>query len=94
MIDTEQMQHRGVQIVRMHWLFHCRQTEFIRGSVCDPPFESAAGEQRRKAANIVVTALVDAELTRALDHRRTAEFTGNNQDGLIEKPSRPKIAHQ
>jgi len=35
MIETEQMQHRGVQIVRMHWLFHCRQTEFIRGSVCD-----------------------------------------------------------
>ena len=44
-IDTEQMQHRGMQIANREFVLDRRVSEFVGAAVCHPAFHPGAAQQ-------------------------------------------------
>src|SRR5437867_3193064 len=58
MIEPEQMQNRGLQIVHVDRLVDNLETEFIRLPVSQACFDTTAGENNSEAVDVVVATVV------------------------------------
>jgi hypothetical protein len=76
-IESQEMQNRGVKIMNMDGVFNGFETEIIRGAVDVPTFNAATGEPHGKTIVVVISAVhfpsVGTSLWQ-LDRRRSPEF--------------------
>ena len=88
MIDAQQMQHRGVQIVDIAPIFDDFITVLVRGAVNCAALDSAAGQPHREPERIVVPAV------RALGERSSAKFAGPHDKCFVQQSARLQIFQQ
>ena len=87
-IEAHQVQHGGVQVVDVDFLFHGREAAFVGGSVDVASLGAAAGQPHGEAVVVVVAAVDLARVgpfLRQLDGRRAAEFAAANHQSLVEQ---------
>src|SRR5271166_5926600 len=56
MIEPEELEHRGVQVVDMNFAFDRLKTEFIGLAMGVPPLDAAAGQNGRESAVVMTSA--------------------------------------
>ena len=57
MVETHQMQNRGVQVVNVNLFFNRSKTEFVRRSVRHSAFDTASGQPDCKSVVIVISTI-------------------------------------
>jgi hypothetical protein len=90
-IETEQREQRGVQIVNVDGFFRGFEPEFIGGAMNGAALYAATGKPHRESVMVVVAAVLDVGVGGArcgdLDGRSASEFAApNNQRVLKQTP--------
>ena len=88
MIDAEQVQHGGVQVMYRADAFDGMVAVFVGGTVGRSRLDPTARQPEAEAERIVVPAV------RALHERRPAEFTGKDYQGLVEQSPRLEVLQE
>ena len=86
MIDPEQMQGSGVQIVTVSWLFGSFKSYSITASIAQTTSYSATGHPCGERARIVVSALLGA-----LHKWLPTELAGADDQGRLKESSRFEV---
>ena len=92
MVEAEQVQDRGVQVVHRADVFDGVHAEFVGRAVDRAPFDSAAGQPDREAFGVMVAAVAAGGV------RRAAELAGPDDQRFVEQAAgfqswiRPAIA--
>src|SRR5438067_9501613 len=73
MIEAEQMQNRGLQIVNVNRLLDDVKPQLVSLTIGDAGFHSAAGQPHRESLGMMIAAELAAEGRVCFDHRRAAE---------------------
>ena len=93
MVEAQEVQNRGVQVVDVDGLLDGRVAELVGGAVDLAALDAAAGEPDRKAPVVVVAA--HARLAaRELDGRRAAELAAADHQRLLEQPALLEVGQQ
>ena len=87
-VDAEQCEHGGVQVVDVDFVFDGSEAEFVGRADDLATANATAREPCRVAVGIVVAALI------ALHHGRAAEFTGPGDERRVEQPALCQIGQQ
>ena len=87
-IESEQLEHGGVQIVDMHFILSCGKSDFVGCANGFASFDAAAGHPGAKAIRIVVSSLF------ALHLRSASELAGGNNQGAFQQASLFEVADQ
>lgn len=58
-VDAEEVEHGGVEVVPVHWLFDCFVTDVVGRAVREAMLKACAGEPDSEAVLIVVAAGAD-----------------------------------
>ncbi len=82
MVQTEQFQDRGVQVVDMDAVFHGTETEFVRGPDDLASLDAAAGQPGGEAVGIVIAAGALVGVA-AVCNRRSAELAAPNHERVV-----------
>src|SRR5215831_11407008 len=77
-IDTQQVQHGGVEIMNAHWILHSGVTELVGRSVADALLKAATSQQKRETLDVVVAPATP------LRHRGATELATPNDERLVE----------
>jgi hypothetical protein len=78
-IETEDVEDRGVKIINCGDSFHGLVAEFISRTIAERSFYSGSGQPGGEAVGIMITT------TRALlESRHTAEFGAENDESVVE----------
>ena len=85
MIEADQMQDGGVQVVDVDFLFHGGAAELVGGAVDDAALDAAAGQPHREALAVVIAALA------ALRRQRAAELAALDHQHLSDQAARLQI---
>src|SRR6266542_4519252 len=88
-VQAEQVQQRGVQVVDMHWIGHHVETKIVGLPVDVARLHAAAGQPEAITAVVVVAAVVAA-----LHHRRPAELAAPDNERIVQQPARLQLGHQ
>ena len=91
MIDPEEVEHGGMEIVDVDLVDNGIVAEFISLPVGGASLDSAAGQPHREPLHMVVPA--DLALI-GLRHWRPAEFSAPDDQGVIEHTAVLEIPHQ
>ena len=91
MIDTEQVQRRGVQIVHGYLVLDHVVAVFIGRAVNRSAFDSASREPHRETVRMVIP---PETVARSLRCRRAAEFSSPDHQCLVEQPARLQVLQQ
>ena len=89
-IETQQVQHRGVQVVDVNRVLNRAKAEFIRGPSGLAATNSGPREPHRKTVPVVVT----PGLADAFTGGRAAEFTAPYEKGFIPKTPLLEVCYQ
>ena len=89
-IDAEQVQCGGMEIVRVGGIHRCLPAQFIRGTVASAALNTSAGHPCGESAGIVVAAFAVVALSDGL----AAEFGGADYQRFIKQPTRLEILEQ
>lgn len=84
-VQSQQVQNRGMQIMDMHLIAGGVETEVIGGAVTEPCFHSAAGHPIRERMRIVVASIV------SLGRRRSSELGAPNEQRIFQQASQLQI---
>lgn len=88
-IESEQMQDRGVEVVDMDWVLDSVEPKVI-GFAVDPAFfQSTAGHPNAEGSVVVVSTIIAT-----LDHRRASEFASPDHEGVFEQSESFEILDQ
>src|SRR5436190_23395003 len=79
-IDAEQMEQRGVQVMDFSFAVDGFVAEFVCLAVGESGADAAAGEPKSKSIGIMITAV------RTLGERRAAKFARPNHQCRLPKP--------
>ncbi len=96
-VESQAMQHRGVQVVDVHRFLLGFETEFIGRAVNVSATYSTARHPHREPMVIVVAAVHLAcvcSLFRQFDHRGPAELTAPQHQRFIQKTALFEISQQ
>lgn len=77
-VDSEQVEERGVEVVHMDFVFGCIETEVIGGPVTESGLNSCAGQPPREGMGIVIASVV------TLGGWCPAEFAAPEDQGIVE----------
>ena len=77
-VEAEQMQHRGVQIVQVDFVVDRKVTVVVGRVILEARLHAAAGQSNRVAMRVVVAAIV------ALRGGRAAEFAAPEHERIIQ----------
>ena len=88
MVESHQVQNRGVEVVDMDAVFHRRATEFVRRSVAEAAFDSATGEPVGVAIVIMVAAFG------AFRGGGAAELATPDDERVVKEPSGLEIVDE
>ena len=58
MVDAQQMEHGGLEVVNMHGILHNIIAEIIRLAIGDPGFYAPSGHPYSKTSRMVVTSVI------------------------------------
>ena len=78
MIDAEEMEERGLQVMHMDRVFHRAVPEFVGGTVGHAAPDSAAGEEKREPEDMMVPA-------GPLSHGGAPELAAPDDEGVLEE---------
>ena len=78
-IDTQQMEHVGMQVVHGQFVFNHPVAVFVGGAVNGPPFNASAGHPQAESLGIVIAAVG------ALGKWGASEFSTEDQEGALQK---------
>ena len=78
MVDAKEVEHGGVEVVDLHFVFDGFVSPFVGRAVGHPGFYAAAGEPSGEAEGVVVAAVP------SLSEGCSAEFTRPDDEGLLE----------
>ena len=85
-VDTQLVQHGCMQVTDGHRILQNVVAEVVRLAVRYSPLDATAGQPDRKAAGMVIAAVVVAlQLPLAVD--RATEFTGEDHHRVVEQPA-------
>src|SRR5262245_43502075 len=85
MLQAEQVQDRGLQVVRVNRIFADVEAQLVRGAVCHAALEATAARENRKRERVVVAAQIGAVGSAAFAEWRSSELAGPDDDGLIKQ---------
>ena len=91
MVDPEAMQCGGMKIVHGNSARGGVKTELVGGTMGDPSPDSAAGHPEGESVRVMITA---PGFAGALNHRRAADFTSPDDEGLFEQASLLEVSNQ
>lgn len=80
MIEAEQVQCRGVEIVAIGRVFSCFETEVVGAAIGGATLNAAAGHPGRESSGVVVAAFACA-----LRGGLTSELAGANDERAVEQ---------
>ena len=83
-VDAEQVQHRGVEVVNAHRVLRDPVAEVVGGAVGDAPLDATAGQPDREGLHVVVAAV-------ALRHRRAAKLRAEDDERVVEHAAAGEI---
>ena len=83
-IEAEEMQDRGMQIVDVNFAFGGEETEIVCRAVANAGFDAAPGHPNGIAVRMMIAADF-GWLEIALHHWRAAEFAAPNDERFVEK---------
>ena len=86
MIETHEVQDRGMQIMKMNFILDCIIAVLVRLAVLDAGLETAAAEPLSHRVRVVI-----ASVTTTLANRCTTEFSAPPYDRVIEQTSATEI---
>ena len=86
-VDAEQVQHRGVQVVDVDDVLDGVVAELVGRAVGDAALDAAAGQPDREALDVVVAAV-------ALGHRRAAELAAPDDQRVVEHAALLQVLDQ
>src|SRR4051812_7764360 len=89
MINAEQVQQRGVQVVNRDLVFDGVKAVFVGRAVHDATFDAAASQPDGKAVGTMVTARRGSLL-----NGRATEFAGPHYERLIEQATALEVLEQ
>jgi hypothetical protein len=93
MVETEQLQHRGMKVMDVDRIFHDVVTEIVRLTVDLPPFGASAGHPHTEATGMVIaTVIFLAQLALRID--RPAKLASPNDQRVVKKPTLLQIFDQ
>ena len=81
-VETEQVENGGVEIVDVDFIFDGVEAEFVGFAVLDTAFDAAAGHPHGEGIRVVVAAIAAT-----LDHRSATEFSAPDDESFIEQPA-------
>ena len=81
MINAQQVEHRGMQVMDMHRMVFSKISKGIGRSIDGALPHPCSGHPHREAVRMVVTAVC---FSGALRDRGAAEFTSPNHQGIVE----------
>ena len=94
MVNSEQMQNRGLEIVDVDFVVNGIKADIIGGSVGDTGFNASSSHPSGKGVGVMVTTPCFAVLHVALEERSTTEFATPDDEGFIEHTALLKIADE
>jgi len=96
-IEPQQPQQRGVEVVNVNLLFYRLKSELVSSSVYVTPAHSAASEPHAKAVMVMVASVDLARVRtgrREFHCRRAAEFSTPNHQRFVEHAALLQIGQQ
>src|SRR5438552_6035985 len=78
MLDTQQPEHGGVEVVHVHRVLDRRVTQFVSRAVNEAGFDPTAAQPDAESGVVVVSTVA------ALAHGRASEFTRPNDERVFE----------
>jgi hypothetical protein len=93
-IQAQQVENRGVEVMHMHPIFGRLHSQFIGGSVDHPAFDPATGEEHRKAGRMMIAPNLPGTLLVRLGEWGTSKFSAPYHEGIVEQATRFQIADQ
>ena len=88
-VEAEQVQHRGVQVVDVDPVLDDVEAEVVGLAERDARLDPAAGQPHREGVRVVVAAVVAP-----LDHRRAAELAAPDDQRVVEQPALLQVLDQ
>src|SRR5690606_21482186 len=87
-IESQQMQHGGMQVVDGHRVLDRAEAELVSRPVNRPSLNSTTSHPQGKAPVVVITSLAGARAVLSqLDRRRSPELAGAQNERLVEQPA-------
>ena len=85
MVDTQQVEHGGVEVVDVDLVLYGEEAIVVGGAVLDPGFHAAAGEDGGESVGVMVAAVG------ALGNRGSTEFAADDDEGVLEQSARLEV---
>ena len=94
MVNSEQMQDRGLEVVDVDFVVNGIKADIIGSSVGDAGFNASSSHPSGKGVGVMVTTPAFAVLHVALEKRSTTEFAAPDDEGFIEHAALLEIADE
>ena len=88
MVESEQMQHRGVKVVEVNLVLHRIIAVFVCGAVADSRFDATSSQEHCQGVGVVVSAVI------ALCDRGAAEFSAPEHQCVFQKTTLLEVTDQ
>ena len=83
-INAEEIQHRGVQVMHVNHVLHRVVAQFVSVAVAETALDRTSGHPHRKALDVVIASGRSAA---PLRHRRPPELAAEHDQGIFEQPA-------
>lgn len=87
-VESQQMQDRGMQVVQMNFVLHRVIAVFVGGAVAKPSLYASAGEEHRVALRVMVSAVA------ALGGRRASKFATPDNERVLKQSAAFQVVQQ
>ena len=93
-IEAQQVQDRGLQIVDVDFVFHDAEAQFVGLAVMQAGLHAAAGHPHRETIGVVIAAKNVAARGAAFAERRAAELAAADDQRVVEQAALLQISDQ
>src|SRR5438046_3137615 len=94
MIESEQVQDGGLQIVDVNFVFRDTEYEFIGRTVVQAAFDSAAGHDHRVTIRVMIAAENRTGSGSAFAERCAAKFAAKDDQSFVEQTALAKVLEE
>ena len=93
-VEAEQVQDRGVQVVHARGVLDGFEAELVGGAIDGAAADSAAGHPHGEAVRVVIAAELGLAVAAELDGRRAAEFAAPDHERVVEHSALLQVGQQ
>ncbi len=94
MIEAQEVQHRGLNVVHVDAVLDDIETQVIRRPVRQPGLDPSAGKPHRVRLRMVVASQAASQGRVRFDHRRAAEFASPDHQRFVQEAALLEIGDQ